>query len=106
MILAPHDLPRAANATLADLAKTIRKPQRFFNPALLLLNPANGKEARFMPGRWLFKTEPDEYSYDDLERDKKAVWEGVSNNQALKNLREVRLGDLSHWRRQSDCGVG
>ncbi len=46
-----------------------------------------------MPRRWLFKTEPDEYSYDDLERDKKVVWEGVGNNQALKNLREVRLGD-------------
>jgi predicted RNA-binding protein with PUA-like domain len=46
-----------------------------------------------MPRRWLFKTEPDEYSYDDLERDKKVAWEGVSNNQALKNLREVRLGD-------------
>jgi predicted RNA-binding protein with PUA-like domain len=46
-----------------------------------------------MPKRWLFKTEPDEYSYDDLERDKKSVWGGVSNNLALKNLREVRLGD-------------
>jgi predicted RNA-binding protein with PUA-like domain len=46
-----------------------------------------------MPRRWLFKTEPGEYSYDDLERDKKAIWDGVSNNLALKNLREVRLGD-------------
>ncbi|HZS08806.1 MAG TPA: EVE domain-containing protein [Blastocatellia bacterium] len=46
-----------------------------------------------MPRRWLFKTEPGEYSYDDLERDKKAVWDGVSNNLALKNLREVRMGD-------------
>ncbi|MEP7340797.1 MAG: EVE domain-containing protein [Acidobacteriota bacterium] len=46
-----------------------------------------------MAKRWLFKTEPSEYSYDDLERDKKTVWDGVSNNQALKNLREVRLGD-------------
>lgn len=46
-----------------------------------------------MPKRWLFKTEPSEYSYDDLEREKKAVWDGVNNNLALKNLREVRLGD-------------
>jgi predicted RNA-binding protein with PUA-like domain len=46
-----------------------------------------------MPRRWLFKTEPGEYSYDDLEREKKAVWDGVSNNLALKHLREVRLGD-------------
>jgi predicted RNA-binding protein with PUA-like domain len=46
-----------------------------------------------MPRRWLFKTEPNEYSFDDLEREKKTVWDGVGNNLALKNLREVRLGD-------------
>lgn len=46
-----------------------------------------------MPRRWLFKTEPEDYSFEDLERDKKTVWDGVSNNLALKNLREVRLGD-------------
>lgn len=46
-----------------------------------------------MPCRWLFKTEPGEYSYDDLERENKTVWDGVSNNLALKHLREVRLGD-------------
>jgi predicted RNA-binding protein with PUA-like domain len=46
-----------------------------------------------MPRRWLFKTEPNEYSYNDLEQDKKTVWDGVGNNLALKNLREVRLGD-------------
>ena len=46
-----------------------------------------------MPRRWLFKTEPNEYSFDDLEREKKTVWDGVANNLALKNLREVRLGD-------------
>ena len=46
-----------------------------------------------MPQRWLFKTEPETYSYDQLEADKKCVWDGVSNNQALKNLRTVRLGD-------------
>src|SRR5438128_10430880 len=46
-----------------------------------------------MPHRWLFKTEPGECSFDDLERDQKTVWDGVTNNLALKNLREVRLGD-------------
>jgi predicted RNA-binding protein with PUA-like domain len=46
-----------------------------------------------MPNRWLFKTEPEEYSYDNLEKDKKCVWDGVSSNQALKNLRSVKLGD-------------
>ncbi len=46
-----------------------------------------------MPRRWLFKTEPKEYSYDNLEQEKKTVWDGVSNNLALKNMREIRLGD-------------
>ncbi|MGB7623843.1 MAG: EVE domain-containing protein [Terriglobia bacterium] len=43
--------------------------------------------------RWLFKTEPTHYSFDDLEREKKAVWDGITNNLALKNLRTVKKGD-------------
>lgn len=46
-------------------------------------------------GYWLLKTEPDEYSYSDLERDGKTVWDGVTNNLALKNLRSIRKGDLA-----------
>ena len=42
---------------------------------------------------WLFKEEPTHYSFDDLMRDKKTVWDGVENNLALKHLREVRKGD-------------
>lgn len=43
---------------------------------------------------WLLKTEPDhDYGYDDLERDGKTVWNGVSNNLALKHMRAVRRGD-------------
>ncbi len=44
---------------------------------------------------WLLKSDPDEYSFDDLVRDGKTVWEGVSNNLALKNLRNIRRGDLA-----------
>lgn len=46
-----------------------------------------------MARQWLFKTEPGVYSYSDLEREKKAVWDGVSNSLALKHLREIRMGD-------------
>jgi predicted RNA-binding protein with PUA-like domain len=46
-----------------------------------------------MPNYWLLKTEPDDYSYDDLARDKRTVWDGVSNNLALKYLRGIRKGD-------------
>jgi len=42
---------------------------------------------------YLFKTEPGAYSYDDLVRDKRTVWEGISNAQALIHLRQVRRGD-------------
>ena len=42
---------------------------------------------------YLFKTEPSDYSFDNLVRDKKAEWSGVSNPVALKNLRSIRKGD-------------
>ena len=42
---------------------------------------------------WLLKTEPGEYSYDDLERDGKSRWEGVRNNTALLHLRAMKAGD-------------
>jgi predicted RNA-binding protein with PUA-like domain len=44
---------------------------------------------------WLLKTEPDTYSWDDLARDKKAVWDGVSNALALKHIRTMSKGDLA-----------
>ncbi len=42
---------------------------------------------------WLIKTEPSVYSYDDLARAKRAVWDGVSNPAALKNIRAISKGD-------------
>jgi len=42
---------------------------------------------------WLLKTEPSAYSYDDLERDGRAVWDGVSNPVALKNLAAMKAGE-------------
>jgi len=44
-------------------------------------------------GLWLFKEEPEHYSYRDLERDKQAVWDGVSNALARQHLRQVEVGD-------------
>ena len=40
----------------------------------------------------LFKTEPSEYSFADLERDGETVWDGVTNPQAVKLLRELKPG--------------
>ena len=42
---------------------------------------------------WLLKTEPGEYSWDDLERDGGTVWDGVTSGPGLKNIRSVRKGD-------------
>ena len=42
---------------------------------------------------WLLKTEPSEYSWEDLERDRRTVWDGVTINAALKNMRAVKEGD-------------
>ena len=43
--------------------------------------------------RFLVKTEPSTYSFDDLQRDKRTVWDGVSNPVALKHLATIRKGD-------------
>ena len=42
---------------------------------------------------WLLKTEPSTYSYDDLEKEGRAVWDGVKNPFALRNMREMKAGD-------------
>lgn len=42
---------------------------------------------------YLLKTEPSEYSFDDLRNDAVTVWDGVSNPVAVKNLREMKSGD-------------
>lgn len=42
---------------------------------------------------WLFKQEPDEFSYDDLVAAGSTTWEGVTNALAQKHLRSVAAGD-------------
>ena len=43
---------------------------------------------------WLMKSEPDAYSIDDLERDKREMWDGIRNYQARNMMRdEMRIGD-------------
>jgi predicted RNA-binding protein with PUA-like domain len=42
---------------------------------------------------FLAKTEPSTYSIDDLERDRHTTWDGVTNAQAVRAIREMRPGD-------------
>lgn len=46
-----------------------------------------------MTNSWLLKTEPSTYSWGDLVRETRTVWDGVSNAAALINLRAMQAGD-------------
>lgn len=46
-----------------------------------------------MPNHWLLKTEPSVYSFDQLVKDGRTVWDGVKNNLALMHLRAMKAGD-------------
>ena len=56
----------------------------------------------------LFKTEPSEYSFADLERDGETVWDGVTNLQAVKVLRELKSGAkiIIYHTGEERCAVG
>jgi predicted RNA-binding protein with PUA-like domain len=46
-----------------------------------------------MAAYWILKTEPSAYSYERLERERTAVWDGVTNPLALKHIRSMTKGD-------------
>src|SRR5947209_5585916 len=45
--------------------------------------------------RWLLKSEPDVFGYDDLVRNKRAGWDGIRNYMARNYMRAMRKGDLA-----------
>jgi predicted RNA-binding protein with PUA-like domain len=46
-----------------------------------------------VPNYWILKTEPSTYSFDSLTRDRRTVWDGITNALALKHLRSMAKGD-------------
>lgn len=46
-----------------------------------------------MPAYWILKTDADTYPFDQLARERRAVWDGVSNALALKHIRSMAKGD-------------
>lgn len=46
-------------------------------------------------GKWLLKTEPGTYSWDDLVHDQRTTWDGVANALAVKHIRAMKKGDLA-----------
>ncbi len=59
---------------------------------------------------WLLKTEPDEYSWNDLLREKEAVWDGVKAPAALNNIKKMKPGDFAFiyhtGKERSIVGIG
>lgn len=52
--------------------------------------------------KWLMKSEPDVYSWDDLVRDGQTDWDGVRNNAARLHLRAMRTGDEAFFYHSGD----
>jgi predicted RNA-binding protein with PUA-like domain len=52
--------------------------------------------------KWLMKSEPDVYSWDDLVRDKQTDWDGVRNNAARLHLRAMKPGDEAFFYHSGD----
>jgi predicted RNA-binding protein with PUA-like domain len=52
-------------------------------------------EDRVLPSTryFLAKTDPETYPFEQLERDRRTVWDGVKNPQALRAIREMKTGD-------------
>src|ERR1700761_6198339 len=46
---------------------------------------------------WLVKSEPAKYSFQDLQRDGRTVWDGVRNNQAALYLKAMKVGDEAFY---------
>ncbi|HTD32975.1 MAG TPA: EVE domain-containing protein [Candidatus Elarobacter sp.] len=59
-----------------------------------------------MPRHWLFKSEPESYSVDDLARDGRTEWSGVRNFQARNLMREMQPGDLGFFYHSSVAPPG
>ena len=58
------------------------------------------------PSLWLIKSEPEKYSFADLERDGRTLWDGVRNNQAALYLKAMQIGDEAlYYHSVSDLAV-
>ncbi len=55
-----------------------------------------------MVNYWLVKQEPTSYSFDALEKEGTAVWDGVHNNLALKHINSMKKGDQAFFYHSGD----
>ncbi|UAT43394.1 EVE domain-containing protein [Anaplasmataceae bacterium AB001_6] len=47
--------------------------------------------------KWLIKADPKDYSWSDFVKDKYTLWDGVKNNQAIKNMKRMQLGEVAFF---------
>lgn len=52
--------------------------------------------------RWLVKSEPFKYSWDQMVADGRTHWNGVRNHQASNNLKAMRVGDRAFFYHSND----
>jgi len=55
---------------------------------------------------WLFKSEPDAYRFEQLQKDRVTPWSGVRNYQARNNMMEMKTGDLGFFYHSSTAEPG
>merc|ERR1712224_809534 len=72
-------------------------------PSKATTTPTSAAAAASPPQFWLLKSEPDDYSIEQLEKDGSTVWDGVRNPVARKNLKAMRVGDRCLFY-HSSCG--
>ena len=56
-------------------------------------NDLKPKRAQMSKNYWLMKSEPDAYSWDDLNAEGEGTWDGVRNHRAKNNLAAMKVGD-------------
>lgn len=98
----------ACNETAAG--RILRAPPETFyaDAAGIRERLRRAEEKIVMSTEYLLKTEPSEYSFADLQRDRVTIWDGITNPAAVKNLREMMPGArlIIYETGERRCAVG
>jgi len=76
------------------LHRSVAKSHRFIIKRKMSEATTTEKE---LHSYWLLKSEPDEYSLDDLEEDGVGSWDGIRNYQARNYLKSMKVDDFAYF---------
>ncbi len=68
--------------------------------------PKRERDSKRDPSYWLMKSEPDEFSIDDLVKKGRGSWDGVRNYQARNHMCAMRVGDIVLFYHSSTDPIG